>query len=110
VDAVAYRSPTELRGLVAEAIGGAAIRSKAYRSWTGRKLRVSSNDGVVHAGVDGEAVEFPSPVDISIAPGALRVRVPKDRPGQKIGWPRLDRRIVIRLWSILIGARNAGAS
>jgi diacylglycerol kinase family enzyme len=104
VDVVAYRSGNELRGLVAEALRGTTIRAKAYRSWRGRSLRISSDDGVVRAGVDGEAIEFPSPVDISIAPGALRIRVPKDRPGPKIGWPRLDTRIVIRLWSILAGA------
>jgi diacylglycerol kinase family enzyme len=110
VDVVAYRSSTELRGLIAEALRGTTIRAKAYWSWTGRNLRISSDDGVVRAGVDGEAVEFPSPVDISIAPGALRVRVPEDRPGPKIGWPRLDRRIVIRLWSILVGAGGADAA
>jgi diacylglycerol kinase family enzyme len=65
--------------------------------------------GLVRAGVDGEAVEFPSPVEISIVPGALRVRLPKDRPGPKIGWPRLDRRIVARLWSIVVGSRDAAS-
>ena len=106
VDVVDYTNATELRGLVAEGLRGTTIRSKAYRSWTGGKVRVSSSDGVVRAGVDGEAVEFPSPVDISIRPGALRVRVPKDRPGPKTGWPRLNRRIVMHLWSIMIGARD----
>jgi hypothetical protein len=86
---------------------GTTIRSKAYRSWTGRKLRISSKDGVVRAGVDGEAVEFPSPVEISIEPRALRIRVPKDRPGPKVGWPRLDRRIALRLWAIVLGDRDA---
>jgi hypothetical protein len=60
----------------------------------------------VRAGVDGEALEFPSPLEISIEPGALRVRVPKDRPGPKRGWPHLDRRIVGLLWSIATGAHD----
>jgi diacylglycerol kinase family enzyme len=109
VDVVAYTSMNELRGLVAEALRGTTIRSTAYRSWKGRKVRISSKDGVVRAGVDGEAVEFPSPVEISIVPGALRVRLPKDRPGPKIGWPRLDRRIVARLWSIVVGSPDAAS-
>jgi diacylglycerol kinase family enzyme len=107
VDVVAYTSMNELQALVAEVLRGTTIRSRAYRSWKGRKVRISSKDGVVRAGVDGEAVEFPSPVEISIVPGALRVRLPKDRPGPKIGWPRLDRRIVARLWSIVVGAPHA---
>jgi diacylglycerol kinase family enzyme len=94
---------------VAEALRGSTIRSTAYRSWKGRKVRISSKDGVVRAGVDGEAVEFPSPIEISILPRALRVRLPKDRPGPKIGWPRLDRRIVVRLWSIVVGSPVAAS-
>ena len=79
------------------------IRSTAYRSWTGQRIKITSRDGVVRAGVDGEALEFPSPLEISIAPATLRVRVPKDRPGPKVGWARVDRRIVARLWAILLG-------
>ncbi len=103
VDVVAYKNSTELGDLVAEALAGRTTRSTAYRSWTGTKVRISARDGIVRAGVDGEAVEFPSPLEISIAPASLRVRLPKDRPGPKVGWPRLDRRIVMRLWAILAG-------
>jgi len=110
VDVVAYRNATELGDLVAQALAGATIRSKAYRSWTGRRIRISARDGVVHAGVDGETVEFPSPLEISIAPATLRTRVPRNRPGPKVGLPRLHRRIVMHLWSIVIGARDAGGS
>ncbi len=110
VDVVAYRNATELGDLVAQALAGTTIRSRAYRSWTGRRIRISARDGVVHAGVDGETVEFPSPLEISIAPATLRTRVPRNRPGPKVGWPRLHRRIVMHLWSIVIGARDAVGS
>jgi diacylglycerol kinase family enzyme len=103
IDVVAYKNPTELGDLVAQALAGRTIRSKAYRSWTGQRIKITSRDGVVRAGVDGEAREFPSPLEISIAPATLRVRVPKDRPGPKVGWARVDRRIVARLWAILLG-------
>jgi diacylglycerol kinase family enzyme len=110
VDVVAYKNASELGDLVAQALAGRTIQSSAYRSWTGSRVRISSADGVVRAGVDGEALEFPSPLEISIAPATLRVRVPKERPGPKVGWPRLDRRVVRRLWSVLRGASDPDGS
>lgn len=110
IDVVAYENKAQLGDLVAQAVAGTTIRSKAYLSWTGQQLRITSRDGVVRAGVDGEAVEFASPLEISIAPGTLRIRVPKDRPGPKVGWPRLHRRIVLRLWSMVMGTGDAEAS
>jgi diacylglycerol kinase family enzyme len=103
VDVVAYKNPAELRALVAAASMGAVERAGAYQRWTGERVRVRSNskEGTVRAGVDGESIEFPSPLDISIRPGALRVRVPKDRPGPKTGWPRLDGIVARHLWSIV---------
>ncbi|MCU7727688.1 diacylglycerol kinase family protein [Actinoplanes sp. KI2] len=41
-------------------------------------------------GVDGEALLLPTPVRCSITPGALRVRVPRDRPGVPPPPPELD--------------------
>jgi diacylglycerol kinase family enzyme len=109
VDVVAYKNKGQLGDLVAGALAGTTIRSEAYRSWTGQRIRISSRTGVVRAGVDGEAVEFPSPLEISIAPATLRIRVPKDRPGPKVGWPRLDGRMVRRLWRVVVGASGDGS-
>jgi diacylglycerol kinase family enzyme len=41
-------------------------------------------------GVDGEALLLPTPVRCSISPGALRVRVPRHRPGVPAPPPELD--------------------
>jgi diacylglycerol kinase family enzyme len=41
-------------------------------------------------GVDGEALLLPTPVRCSISPGALRVRVPRNRPGVPVPPPELD--------------------
>jgi diacylglycerol kinase family enzyme len=47
-----------------------------------RLLRGSRSGGITMlTGVDGEAVSLPAPVVCSIRPGALRVRVPRNRPG-----------------------------
>jgi diacylglycerol kinase family enzyme len=48
----------------------------------------------IPVGVDGEAVSMPAPVLCAVRPGALRVRVPRDRPGTRppkppINWARL---------------------
>ncbi|HSP36299.1 MAG TPA: diacylglycerol kinase family protein [Frankiaceae bacterium] len=63
-----------------------------------RGLTVSSAEAVVvHAdsptlpvGVDGEALQLPTPVRCTLRPGALRVRVPRDRPGVPAPRPALD--------------------
>jgi len=41
-------------------------------------------------GVDGEALLLPTPVRCSISAGALRVRVPRNRPGVPVPPPELD--------------------
>jgi hypothetical protein len=41
-------------------------------------------------GIDGESVMLPTPVRCTIHPAALRVRVPRDRPGVPPPRPELD--------------------
>ncbi|MEU9051741.1 diacylglycerol kinase family protein [Streptomyces sp. NPDC048384] len=51
----------------------------------------------VPVGVDGEALLLPTPVICRITPGALRVRVPRDRPGVPVANTRMDWRTLGRL-------------
>lgn len=41
-------------------------------------------------GVDGESLLMPTPVRCTIEPGALRIRVPRDRPGVRPAEPTVD--------------------
>ncbi|MFF8934648.1 diacylglycerol/lipid kinase family protein [Streptomyces paradoxus] len=58
---------------------------------------VESDTGTIPVGIDGEHVVLPSPVVCRSAPGALRVRVPRRRPGtsraggEAADWPRVAR-------------------
>jgi diacylglycerol kinase family enzyme len=56
--------------LVVDAPGGRA----PGRAWRAPTLRVEAGDPV-HAGIDGEAVELDPPLEFSIRPSALRVRI-----------------------------------
>jgi diacylglycerol kinase family enzyme len=58
---------------------------------------VHANREAVPVGVDGEALVMPAPVRCVIHPGALRVRVPRDRPGLRAAAPELDWK---RLWEL----------
>lgn len=48
---------------------------------TTKSVEVTADAPAIPVGIDGEAVSMPTPVRCAIRPGALRVWVPKDRPG-----------------------------
>jgi diacylglycerol kinase family enzyme len=50
------------------------------RAWTATSVEVYG-PAPVHAGVDGEAVDLSTPLDIEILPAALRVRISARHPG-----------------------------
>jgi diacylglycerol kinase family enzyme len=63
---------------------------------TVRKVTVTADAPQIPVGIDGEAVSMPTPVECTIRPGALRVWVPRDRPGVPrpkpvINWAHLRR-------------------
>ncbi|WP_190109468.1 diacylglycerol/lipid kinase family protein [Streptomyces cinnamoneus] len=60
----------------------------------------------VRVGIDGEAQTLPAPVRCTIEPSALRVRVPRNRPGVPPARPRLDWR---RLWRLAFTVRRRPA-
>ncbi|BFO19274.1 hypothetical protein SHKM778_56620 [Streptomyces sp. KM77-8] len=64
---------------------------------TATEVRVEADREEIDAGVDGEAMVLPAPVHCRIAPGALRVRVPRRRPGVTEAPPRLDWRRLRKL-------------
>ncbi|MDJ0113181.1 diacylglycerol kinase, partial [Rhodococcus erythropolis] len=42
---------------------------------------IDADTDEIPVGVDGEALVMPTPVRCTVSPQALRVRVPRDRPG-----------------------------
>ncbi|MGO9779730.1 MAG: diacylglycerol/lipid kinase family protein [Streptosporangiaceae bacterium] len=68
---------------------------------TARKIEISADAAQIPAGIDGEAVSMSTPVTCTICPSALRVWVPRDRPGvpapkPQVNWARLRHRAGIR--------------
>ncbi|KQV24052.1 MULTISPECIES: diacylglycerol kinase family protein [unclassified Kitasatospora] len=64
---------------------------------TARQVTVTADSDTVPVAVDGEALTLPTPVRCAIRPGALRVLVPRDRPGATAVAPLRDWRQVGRL-------------
>ena len=61
---------------------------------TTREIEVTADAPQIPVGIDGEAVRLPTPVKCTVRPGALRVWVPRHRPGvpqpkPEMNWPRL---------------------
>jgi len=85
-------------GVVAVKVGNAAEAAGLLRGPQAAGLTVLSAPEVVvgadadeiEVGVDGEALVLPTPVRCRIQPGALRVRVPRHRPGVPPVEPRMD--------------------
>jgi len=82
-------------GIVAVTVGSAV---RAVELLGGRGVTILSADEVVveadvpqiPVGIDGETVMMATPVRCAIRPRALRVRVPRDRPGTRTPEPKLD--------------------
>jgi diacylglycerol kinase family enzyme len=65
------------------------------------ELEVTADAPQIPVGIDGEAVTMPTPVECAIRPGALRVWVPRNRPGPAppkpaVDWARLRRLAAFR--------------
>ncbi|MFI7600368.1 diacylglycerol/lipid kinase family protein [Actinoplanes sp. NPDC049681] len=65
-------------------------RAKSLTVLTAREAVIDADAPTVPVGIDGEAVTMPTPVLCTIVPGALRVRVPRRRPGVPPPRPELD--------------------
>ncbi|MFF5283031.1 diacylglycerol kinase family protein [Streptomyces sp. 62] len=65
---------------------------------TARRVEVGDGTGAaISVAVDGEALTLPTPVVCTLRPRALRVLVPRTRPGSPVPPPRLDWRRLTRL-------------
>jgi diacylglycerol kinase family enzyme len=56
-------------------------KAAGLRVLTTKKIEISADAAQIPVGVDGEAVSMYTPVECTIRPGALRVWVPRNRPG-----------------------------
>jgi diacylglycerol kinase family enzyme len=68
---------------------------------------VDSDVATIPAGVDGESVHLATPVRCRVRPGALRVLVPRDRPGVAPARPPLQLAALLRLAVPAYGGERA---
>ncbi|MFH9863270.1 diacylglycerol/lipid kinase family protein [Streptomyces sp. NPDC017202] len=72
-------------------------RASGITSVTSRRVTVEAPGGHIPVAVDGEALDLPVPVVCTLRPGALRVRVPRHRPGAPYAPPAVDWRRIVAL-------------
>jgi diacylglycerol kinase family enzyme len=72
-----------------------------------REVVVTSAEPEIPVGIDGETVRLSTPVRCTSRPGALRVRVPRTRPGIRPPRPRLD---WAALWRLALGRPERGGA
>ncbi len=97
-----FRLDGGLLGVVGVTVGSArqavgllrGTRGDGLRVLTAKEIEVTADAPRIPVGIDGEAVLMPTPVRCAIRPGALRVWVPRDRPGAvppqpPFSWTRL---------------------
>ena len=57
---------------------------------TTKRIEIAADVPQIPVGVDGESILMSTPVTCTVSPGALRVWVPRDRPGVPAPKPRVD--------------------
>ena len=85
-----------------------AQRSRELTALTAHEVVIDADEPQIPVGIDGESVLMPTPVRCTIRPLALRVHVPRGRPGVPEPRPQLDWARLRRL--ALTFARTAGAA
>jgi hypothetical protein len=68
----------------------AGTRSRGLARLAGHEVVIDADTARIPVGVDGEALVLDTPVRCTIRPAALRVRVPRDRPGVPDPKPIMD--------------------
>jgi diacylglycerol kinase family enzyme len=65
-------------------------RQRGLVRFTAADVVIDADKAEIPVGIDGEAILMPTPVRCTTVPGALRVRVPKTRPGVPPAKPAVD--------------------
>jgi diacylglycerol kinase family enzyme len=73
--------------------------SRGLTSLVGPQVVVDADASQIPVGVDGEALVLDTPVRCTVQPAALRVRVPRHRPGVPDPKPVMDWK---RLWQMAL--------
>ncbi|WP_406103266.1 diacylglycerol kinase family protein [Streptomyces sp. NBC_01003] len=72
-------------------------KSTGLTVMTAHRVEVTTDADEISVAVDGEALRMPTPVVCTLRPGALRVLVPRDRPGVVVPEPPVNWRRIIDL-------------
>jgi len=99
VIAVRVDTARQAVGLLHGASRKGLVRAEAH------DVMVGSGDAAVPVGIDGETVRLSTPVRCTVRPGALRVRLPRERPGVRPPRGRLD---WASLWALAAGRSAPG--
>jgi len=75
-------------------------RGQSVTVLTSPTVVIDADAAEIPVGIDGEAVTVATPVHCTIRPGALRVRLPRDRPGVPVAKTRIEWN---RLWRLASG-------
>jgi hypothetical protein len=65
-------------------------RGRGVTILTAGEVVIEADVAEVPVGIDGETVMMATPVRCAVRPRALRVRVPRDRPGTRPAKPAID--------------------
>ena len=79
--------------------------SRGLTRLAGREVVIDADTAQIPVGVDGEALVLDTPVRCVVQPAALRVRVPRDRPGVPDPTPVMDWK---RLWQMALTVPGSG--
>ena len=85
-------------------------RGRGLTTLTAGEVVVDADVPEIPVGIDGETIMMPTPVRCTVRPKALRVRVPRNRPGVRPPKPDLDWPTLRQLASWRPGPHHRGTS
>ena len=107
VFAVSTRTGSEAANLMALSAVGMRRRSPYWHEFTAPQFEVRSRQGSAFAGIDGEALELPTPLRFSIHPLGLRLLVPAGNP--EVARQRAARDVQVGDLFTIAAGREAGS-